>query len=200
MSSGLPKVQGVFLNVPFDPAYERNFVALIATILSLGGKPHCVLEIPDLGEGRLLRILKHLEACQISIHELSRVGTPVRFNMPFELGLACALSVYKGNHAFVLLEKEPYRLDRTLSDLKGRDALIHGGRPEGIINCLLDLLGSTSKNPKPEEIRVLWKQLWRYACDLKVQYGRNTLFHRSLFNELITAGSDFANAAGLIPS
>lgn len=190
----------MFLNVPYDPGYERNFVALIATIVSLGGKPHCVLEIPELGEGRLHRILRHLEGCQISIHDLSRVGTPVRFNMPFELGLACALSVYKGEHSFVLLEKESYRLDRTLSDLKGRDALIHSGRPEGIINCLLDVLGGTSGGPTPEEIRALWRKLWGYACKLKIRYGRNSIYHRSLFNELIAVGSDLAGTAGFIPS
>jgi hypothetical protein len=190
----------IFLNVPFDVSYERNFVALIATVISLGGRPRCVLELPDFGEGRLSRILKHLENCPVSIHDLSRVGLPVRFNMPFELGLACALSAYRGNHSYIVLEKEPFRLDRTLSDLKGRDPLIHHGKAEGIINCVLDILGGTSGNPTPQDLRALCKRLWEYAHDLKARFRRDSLFHRSIFNELVTGGSLLASRAGLIPS
>src|SRR5437016_5813575 len=82
----------VFLNVPFDKAYERQFVALIAAIVAIGRTPRCVLELPELGRGRLNRLFQHLRQCGVSVHDLSRVGTPVRFNMPFELGMACAIS------------------------------------------------------------------------------------------------------------
>jgi hypothetical protein len=194
-----PSSRSVFLNVPFDKSYEKNFVALVATVVSLGGQPRCVLELPEFGEGRLQRILRHLESCRYSIHDLSRVGPPARFNMPFELGLACAISVYRGNHSFVLMDKLPYRLDRTLSDLKGRDPLIHNGRPEGVVTCILDILGGTAADPKPDQIHDLWQRLWRYACDLKRDYRRDSLFHRSIFNGLITVGTDLASSAGLIP-
>jgi hypothetical protein len=117
--------------------------------------------------------------------------------MPFELGLACALS-YKGRHSYVLLEKEAFRLDRTLSDIKGRDPLIHRGTPVGVITCVLDVLGSRSGDPTPQEIQVFWKHLWKYACDLKTAYSRDSLFHRALFNELITGGTLLAGRAGLI--
>ena len=188
----------VFLNVPFDHGYERNFVALVSTLLALGRRPRCVLELPDLGEGRLSRIFRHIESCRISIHDLSRVGLPVRFNMPFELGLACALSTYKGRHSFVLLEKKPFRLDRTLSDIKGRDPLIHRGTPAGVITCVTDVLGSRAGDPTLRELRILWKRLWAYACDLKVHYRRDSLFHRTLFNELILGGTLLAGQTGLI--
>ena len=36
----------VFLNVPFDKAYERQFVALIAALVAIGRTPRCVLELP----------------------------------------------------------------------------------------------------------------------------------------------------------
>jgi len=36
----------VYLNVPFDKAYERQFVALIAALVAIGRTPRCVLELP----------------------------------------------------------------------------------------------------------------------------------------------------------
>jgi hypothetical protein len=45
------------------------------------------------GDGRLTRIVELMHACRMSIHDLSRIGRPARFNMPFELGLACSLKV-----------------------------------------------------------------------------------------------------------
>jgi hypothetical protein len=200
MSEPVPDEVSVFLNVPFDTAYESNFVALVASIVALGRKPRCVLELPELGEGRLSRLFRHLELCQVSIHDLSRVGAPARFNMPFELGLACALSTYKGKHHYVLFEKEPYRLDRTLSDLKGRDPLIHGGKPEGVVNCVLDVLANDTRTPDLQRIHGLRKYLWRYACGLKREHGRSNLFHRSIFEKLVGAGTELANRENLIPT
>src|SRR3972149_2701488 len=103
----------VFLNVPFDTRYEPLFVALIATLTSIGRKPRTVLELPEQGQGRLSRIIEPLEACQVSLHDLSRVGPPARFNMPFELGLAYAVRRYdptEKKRSLVLLESVNHRL------------------------------------------------------------------------------------------
>src|SRR5438132_838642 len=75
--------RSVFLNVPFDEDYERLFVALISALVALGRIPHCVLELPETGQGRLLRILQLISSCPVSIHDLSRAELPARFNMPF---------------------------------------------------------------------------------------------------------------------
>jgi hypothetical protein len=114
-----PDEQAVFLTVPFDRGYERIFVALVAALVALGRKPRCVLELPALGRGRLSLIQEHMEGCRVSIHDMSRVGAPARFNMPFELGLACALAEYRGCHDLVILDRVPHRINVTLSDLRG---------------------------------------------------------------------------------
>jgi|SRR6185295_8351210 len=194
-----PDEQSVFLNVPYDHGYERNFVALISTLVSLGRKPRCVLEIAELGQGRLSRIISHLETCRISIHDLSRVGLPVRFNLPFELGLACGLSAYGRSHDFVILEKERGRLDLTLSDIKGRDIYIHEGKPRVLIGCVLDALGSED-DPDPDRVHEIWKTLWILAGFLKSQHGRSDIFHRSIFRKLVAAATDLACDAGFITS
>ena len=121
--------KSVFLNVPFDKQYERLFVTLVGTVVLLGQTPHCVLEVRERGQGRLARIFDLLRSCGASIHDLSRVGVPARFDVPFELGLACSLALAGEPHDVLVLDAKPYRLDRTLSDYKGRDPLIHHGRP-----------------------------------------------------------------------
>lgn len=88
-----PDSKAVFINVPFDRSYESLFVTLVGTLVFLGQEPHCVLEVREKGEGRLTRIVDLMRMCRLSIHDLSRVGMPARFNMPFELGLACALKL-----------------------------------------------------------------------------------------------------------
>jgi hypothetical protein len=182
----------VFLNVPFDSGFERLFVSLVAALIAIGRTPRCVLEIPERGQGRLSRIQELIEACRVSIHDLSRVGTPARFNMPFELGLACSLAKLRGNHDFIILEKVPYRLDKTLSDIKGRDPLIHKGSPKGVVNCVLEALGSPSGDPDPVEVYRMSKTLWKVAKEFKKSTHRNTLFTRTIFHKLVAAAVELS--------
>ena len=114
--------RSVFLNLPFDKSYERLFVAMISALVAIGRTPRCVLEVPEQGDGRLARILHLIRSCSVSVHDLSRVGLPARFNMPFELGIAFTLRrIDGGRHRFVLLEAKGHRLQKTLSDLNGID-------------------------------------------------------------------------------
>jgi hypothetical protein len=120
--------RGVFLNVPFDLSYQPLFLAIITTLISIGYYPRCVLEIAETGQGRLHRIIKHLESCKFSIHDLSRVSTPPRYNMPFELGLAYSIrkySVQPSQYCFIILESKPHRFIKTLSDMSAYDPHIH---------------------------------------------------------------------------
>jgi hypothetical protein len=190
--------QAVFLNVPFDAKYESLFIALIATLIALGRKPRCVLEIPDLGKRRLSRIVELLDLCRVSIHDLSRVGASARFNMPFELGLAVAAAILKPEHDYIVLERERFRLDKTLSDLKGCDPVIHRNRVGALIGGILDVVGATSDNPDPKAVQRLYRQLRIVGHALKNQYGRPTVFSRSIFLSLVAAGTQLAAQSGII--
>ena len=192
---------GVFLNVPFDAGYEPLFVALVAALVAIGRKPRCVLELPDHGQGRLDRILEHMGACRVSIHDLSRVGQPARFNMPFELGLAFALRTYRPRrrkYSFLLLEKVPHRIDRTLSDMRGRDAYIHDGKPLGVIEAVLDALGSAPRQPSPADVYLLWRRLMKASRALKSGHRAKTLYRGTIFKELVGAAVLNAVDQGLI--
>jgi hypothetical protein len=167
-----PDPKDVFINAPFDDRYEPLFVALVGMLVFLGQKPRCVLEIREQGDGRLARILDLIRACRISVHDLSRVSTPVRFNMPFELGIACALKLlHPLEYEVLVLDTTPYRLDKTLSDYKGRDPLIHYGTIDGLLTCLLDAFVSADA-PSTTDIRVaLFHSLVRAATEIAIQFG-----------------------------
>jgi len=201
-TNGIPDERAVFLNVPFDASYEPLFIALIASIVSVGRIPRSVLEISESGQGRLGRILDQMEACRVSLHDLSRVGQPARFNMPFELGLAYALRSYHRStrrYLFVLLERVPHRLSRTLSGLAGHDPLIHSGKPIGVMTAVLDSIGSSRDYPSSEDVYSIWRRLMKVSRTLKARYRTDSIYSRRMFNSLVAAASQLAAEAELIP-
>src|SRR3990172_6569726 len=148
----------VFVNVPYDGPYERLFVSLIAGLVALGRQPVCALAAPDTGKGRLRRILDLIARCDLSIHDLSRVqrarGVP-RFNMPFELGLCCAVARFRRGHRYYVFEEQRHRLSKSLSDLGGYDPQVHGGTPRGIAGPS-QLLGNHPPRPYDRTDDVAW--------------------------------------------
>src|SRR5213075_48383 len=108
-----------------------------------------------------------IRSCPVSIHDLSRVGLPARFNMPFEAGIAFALRRIEGNHEFILLEAVRHRLQKTLSDVNGIDPGIHDRTVRGMISCILSNLGKPRANPDPKEVERIHRQLWKTVVFLK---------------------------------
>lgn len=197
MSSDLADSQSVFLNVPYDAGYQPLFVTLVTTLVCLGQKPRCVLEIPEMGQGRLDRIFRMLGSCRLSVHDLSRTGPPPRYNMPFELGLACALALSGEDHQVVVLDAKPYQLDKNLSDYKGRDPLIHHGRCDDLITCLLDLF-ETPEEPLPGDLRQSAKILRRSAREIARKYRTDLIFRAAAFRALVVAAAAHAVERGYI--
>jgi hypothetical protein len=176
--------RSVFLNFPFDRSYEPVFIGLVAGLVALGLKPRSVIEIPEQGEGRMRRLFDLICSCGASIHDLSRVNTPVRFNMPFELGIAYALhQVTKPAHRFVVLERERHRLDRTLSDLKMLDPRIHRGSGHEALRCIYESF-KPRQGAAPEQTGDRIYQ--RLRANLDEYRGRQTtIFNRLSFEHLI---------------
>jgi hypothetical protein len=138
----LPDPSGVFLNVPYDEEFQSLYIAYIVGLCQLGMIPHLASEIPG-GERRLDRIFQLIKGCRYSIHDLSRVELSVassavpRFNMPLELGMTITwANLYPSRHTWFVWESEPYRLQRSASDLNGSDPCIHNGTPEGVLREL----------------------------------------------------------------
>lgn len=186
----------VFINGPFDTRYEQQFVALLAAIISIGRTPRCVLEVT--GSARLSRIFNLLRKCEVSVHDLSRVGTPSRFNMPFELGLAFAVAKLEAPHYFVLLERKQHRLQTTLSDMNGWDPRIHRGTVRGMIESILDELQPTTGAPTIKDVFRLYRTMLVVAQQLTQSGRRGTIFTRSRFLKLVAVGIQRAVQTGLI--
>jgi hypothetical protein len=120
--------KSVFLNIPYDPQFTRQYLSYITAVSALSLVPEATLGIA--GNRRLDRIAGLIERCTYSIHDLSRVQldrhaprTP-RFNMPFELGLAVAWAQAHPQHKWFVFESVRRRLNKSLSDLDGTDPYI----------------------------------------------------------------------------
>jgi hypothetical protein len=131
--------ESVFLNIPYDTAFENLLLAYISAISAFGFTPRATLEIP-FSQRRLDRIVELIAESDYSVHDLSRVQldkaapkTP-RFNMPFELGVTVGIGNPK--HAWVVCESKAHRIKKSLSDIDGTDAYIHNGTIRGVFGEL----------------------------------------------------------------
>jgi hypothetical protein len=186
--SELPTETRVFLNLPYGARHDRLLIALTAGLTAVGCNPQLTFQVKDGGQGRMRRIFDLLKSCQYSIHDLSAVGLPVRFNMPFELGLACALKEHTGKHDFLVLERVPHRLDMTLSDLKGVDPKIHGGSSRRAISAILEWFERPGGNPTLREVLPLARYMGRIRPLLCKEHGRDNLFGRQVYGDLVSLG------------
>jgi hypothetical protein len=138
----LPDPNGVFLNIPYDEEFSSLYIAYIVGLFQLDLVPHLASEIAG-GKRRLDRIFELIQSRRLSIHDLSRVEVSVaptavpRFNMPLELGMTITwANLHPKSHTWFVWESEPYRLQRSASDLNGTDPYIHSGTAEGVLSEL----------------------------------------------------------------
>jgi hypothetical protein len=132
----------VFINCPFDDEYKPLFDAIVFAVYDMGFVARCAREVIDSGETRLKKILRIIADCRYGIHDISRteLGTTnlPRFNMPFECGLFWGCREFgKGIHRtkqMLILDREPFRYQQSLSDIAGQDIESHGGDPRVAID------------------------------------------------------------------
>ena len=143
----------VFINVPFDDAYEPLFEALVFTIAACGYRVRCALEEDDSGDIRMDKLDRLIRESPRSVHDLSRThvsdGELPRFNMPFELGLAIGAKRF-GSKAFKsntikIMVAEPYKMPAYLSDLGGNDPSAHKDDPMKVIDIVRKYLHLSPK-------------------------------------------------------
>jgi hypothetical protein len=191
--------EDVFLNIPYDARFENLLLAYIAGICAFGFAPRATLEIP-FGQRRLDRILSLIRQSRYSIHDLSRVQldrnappTP-RFNMPFELGLTVALErSAHPNHLWIVCETVPHRIKKSLSDLDGTDAYIHGGTVAGVFRELGNAFVGSRRQPSVTEMSQIYRLLRVHFRSVLKKAGAKDAFNARVFKELCVRAS---NAAG----
>ena len=134
-------IESVFLNIPYDLAFENLYLAYIVGLTQLGLRANATVGVPN--QGRPDTIIGLIERSDFSIHDLSRIelsnGIP-RFNMPVELGLALYRShVTEGRHRVYVFERRAYRAQRSTSDINGIDPKIHNGTAKGVMAGLRNI-------------------------------------------------------------
>jgi hypothetical protein len=165
----IPRLQSpnVFVNVPFDEAYEPLFEALVFTVSACGYRVRCALEDDDSGDIRLDKLVQLIRESPRSIHDLSRIEPDrnelPRFNMPFELGLALGAKRFgqRLGDRIKIMVADPYRLPAYLSDLGGNDPSAHKNDPEQVIRIVSSFLHRTPSGgmlPGPAKLRADFKK------------------------------------------
>ncbi len=179
----------VFLNIPYDARFENLYLAYIAGITAFGLVPRATLEIPG-GTRRLDRIFELIQACDYSIHDLSRVQldrhrpvTP-RFNMPFELGLAVAWEGLEHRHTWYVCEEVERRLQKSLSDLNGSDVYVHGGTVSGVFRELCSAFVRSTHQPSVQTMLAIYRDLKRTLPSIMKHAGASSPYTARVFKDL----------------
>jgi hypothetical protein len=117
----------VFVNCPFDSAREAVFDALIFALFCCAARPVTAAHRHGDGESRLDYIIRQLQTCRYSVHDITPVKTAAgecRHNMAFELGI-CFGANRRGGCLILAEERAP--LMGGFSDLDGVDPTVYGG-------------------------------------------------------------------------
>lgn len=139
--SGFDK--NVFINCPFDDKYLPLLRAVVFTVHDMGFRARCALEASNAGNIRIDKIQNIIAECKYSIHDLSRTQLDrthrlPRFNMPLELGIDLGCKRFGKPHeqekVILVMDIEPHRYQKFISDISGQDVYAHGGTQKQIIN------------------------------------------------------------------
>jgi hypothetical protein len=142
----------VFINCPFDDAYKSVFNAIVFAIHDSGFVARCALEVDNAAQNRLGKITQIIAECKYGIHDISRTELDPttslpRFNMPLELGIYLGCREFGDGHhkskVCLVIDREPYRYQKFISDIAGQDIFAYNDR-EQVINGVRKWLRTSS--------------------------------------------------------
>ena len=165
----------VFINCPFDSAYKPLFDAIVFAVHDCGFIARCALEEEDTSQVRIDKIYNIIADCYYGIHDISRTeldeisGFP-RFNMPLELGIFLGAKKFgvkeQKRKNCLVLDREPYRYQKFISDIAGQDIQVHNNSPEGVVKAVRNWLRTTSRRQTLPSGNVIWERYQSFMNDL----------------------------------
>lgn len=164
----------VFVNCPFDDAYQPIFDGIIFAVHDCGFVARCALEEEDSGTVRVTKLYDIIGDCRFGIHDISRteVGGASklpRFNMPLELGLFLGAKRYgrpkQRDKRCLILDRERYRYQAYLSDIGGQDIRDHGDDPARAIRAVRNWLSHFASATLPGGVKLV-ERYNRFRADL----------------------------------
>ena len=144
----------VFINCPFDRAYQPFLGALVFSVYACGFTPRCALEIQDASQTRIDKIFRIIAECRYGIHDICRtepdpVTSLPRFNMPLELGIFLGAKHFgdqrQKQKVCLILDRDKYRYQTFISDIAGQDITAHQDRKEELVKVVRDFLRNASR-------------------------------------------------------
>ena len=154
----------VFINCPFDTDYAAILEALIFTVIACSFRPRTARELDDASQTRIDKIYGIIEQCRYGVHDISRTELDAvhrlpRFNMPLELGIFLGAKRFgdaaQKQKRCLVLDVEPYRYQRFISDLAGVDPQAHGGDSRQAAARLRNWLANVSRRDLPGERKIV---------------------------------------------
>lgn len=145
----------VFVNCPFDSTYEPLRDAIVFAIYDCGYIPRCALEEDNSGNVRFEKIQRLIKDSRYGVHDISRTALDPktklpRFNMPLELGVFIGAQKFgigtQKEKNCLILDIQPYRYNKFISDIAGHDIKAHKNQPFKVIQNIRDWLSSATKN------------------------------------------------------
>ena len=142
------------------------------------------LQVDDSSQVRTEKITSMIRACRLSIHDTSRVDTdgdpPLpRFNMPLELGMFLGAKAFgtgeQKKKVGMVLDAEPYRCPRYVSDIAGQGIRAHRGNPAEVIRHVRNFLSAHA--PAPVHLSGPDKIIGRYLQFRKDLPGTCAMVH-----------------------
>ena len=115
--------------------------------------------------------------------------------MPFELGLAVAAKdLVDSTHKWFLFETVARRVEKSLTDLNGTDANIHGGTVEGVMSSLCNAFVKARRQPTVPMMMRAYEVVFPTLPALVARTGAGT-FSPRVFQDLCLAASLVTEAA-----
>ena len=174
----------VFINCPFDSDYKPLFDAMIFAVHDCGFIARCALEEGDASQVRIDKIYNIIEDCRYGIHDISRteldeVSHLPRFNMPLELGIFLGAKRFgveeQERKKCLVMDKEPYRYQKFISDISGQDIFIHDNNPEEVVRIVRDWLGTASERQTIPGGSIVWRRYQSFLNN-KAQVAHECLY------------------------
>lgn len=150
--------RNVFINCAFDSTFIQHFRAIVFTIHSCGFIARCALETGNAEGVRIDKIVRIIKDCRYGIHDLSCIElteqSPLpRFNMPYELGIFMGCKSFGGamhkKKDFIVIDSQPHRYKRLISDLAGFDFPAYDRND---VNSIIRLVRDWLYHSKPNSV------------------------------------------------
>ena len=196
-----PYHRSVFINAPFDQSHWDLFHAMVFTVLDCGFNPRCALEVDDGSQVRIEKLFGIIEECRLGIHDISYTALDPatklpRFNMPLELGIFLAAKRFGGvrqrQKNCLILDSDPYRFQKFISDIAGQDIRSHQRAPRQTVQLVRNWLRSAEREKVIPSDDVIWAHYESFRRDLKpFSRSLNLRSDNLIFNDFTYVAAEY---------